>query len=552
MGRLKWVLVFCICGFVTFGQNHSVTKVDDKKSENLASLAKVWGFLKYYHPNVAKGNFNWDEQLIQMIPKVEQAQNKDDLSRIYLEWIAALGVVKECKSCKETSKEKSFDKNFDLSWINNSIIFTSELSHKLKYIEENRFRGENYYVTKSSVGNIKVRNEINYTDFDYPDQNHRLLSLFRYWNTVEYFFPYKYLTDQNWDSVLIEMIPKFKNANDALEYQLLMQETVVKLDDTHASFYSDKNFDFFGRKYIPAFSNVIEDKVVIAGFYNDSLAKLNDIKKGDIIEEVDGKSALEIMSERKKYVNGSNNNTKAKNYDYFIFNGSTDSVKVKIRRDNLIFVKTIKRYSGIDFQPKGLYNKEKFNVDQNNIAYINLDNLEMKDQNIIMQKINKTKGLIIDFRNYPDFMPYLIARRLIKEDKEYARLIEPDLTFPGKFNWKKTKVLDPIKNEYYAGKVVVLVNEETQSMAEYCTMFLQTGDNVVTIGSQTAGADGDISRIEFLTFKSAISGLGVFYPDGTPTQRVGVKVDILVRPTIKGIQEGRDELLEKAKEYLVK
>lgn len=552
MGRLKWVLVFCICGFVTFGQNHSVTKVDDKKSENLASLAKVWGFLKYYHPKVAKGNFNWDEQLIQMIPKVEQAQNKDDLSRIYLEWIAALGVVKECKSCKETSKEKSFDKNFDLSWINNSIIFTNELSHKLKYIEENRFRGENYYVNKSSVGNIKVRNEINYTDFDYPDQNHRLLSLFRYWNTVEYFFPYKYLTDQNWDSVLIEMIPKFKNANDALEYQLLMQETVVKLDDTHASFYSDKNFDFFGRKYIPAFINVIEDKVVIAGFYNDSLAKLNDIKKGDIIEEVDGKSALEIMSERKKYVNGSNNNTKAKNYDYFIFNGSTDSVKVKIRRDNLIFVKTIKRYSGIDFQPKGLYNKEKFNVDQNNIAYINLDNLEMKDQNIIMQKINKTKGLIIDFRNYPDFMPYLIARRLIKEDKEYARLIEPDLTFPGKFNWKKTKVLDPIKNEYYAGKVVVLVNEETQSMAEYCTMFLQTGDNVVTIGSQTAGADGDISRIEFLTFKSAISGLGVFYPDGTPTQRVGVKVDILVRPTIKGIQEGRDELLEKAKEYLAK
>lgn len=106
MGKLKWVLVFCICicGFVTFGQNHLVTKLDDKKSENLASLAKVWGFLKYYHPNVAKGNFNWDEQLIQMIPKVEQAQNKDDLSRIYLEWIAAVGVVKECNPVKKLQK----------------------------------------------------------------------------------------------------------------------------------------------------------------------------------------------------------------------------------------------------------------------------------------------------------------------------------------------------------------------------------------------------------------------------------------------------------------
>lgn len=550
MGKLKWVLVLCICGFVTFGQNHSVTKVDGKKSKNLASLAKVWGFLKYYHPNVAKGNFNWDEQLIQMIPKVEQAQNKDDLSRIYLEWIAALGVVKECKSCKETSKEKSFDKNFDLSWTQNAAIFTNELSQKLKYIQENRFQGDNYYVTATSRDNIKVRNEITYSDFEYPDESHRLLSLFRYWNTVEYFFPYKYITDQNWDAVLIEMIPGYKSAKNALEYQLLMQETVVKLDDTHASFYSDKNFDFFGRKYIPAFINLVEDKVVVVGYYNDSLAKLNDIKIGDIIEEVNGKNALAIMSDRKKYVNGSNNNTKAKNYDYLLFNGATDSVKIKIRRDNLILDKTVKRYYGIDFQSKISYNKDKLTIDENNIAYINLDNLEMKDQIVIMQKVNKTKGLIIDIRNYPRFMPYLIARRLIKQDKAYSKLIKPDLLYPGKYIWKKTNVLDPMKNEYYNGKVVVLVNEETQSMAEYSTMILQTGDNVVTIGSETAGADGDISRIEFLTFKSAISGLGVFYPDETPTQRVGVKVDIKVRPTIKGIQEGRDEVLEKAKEYL--
>ena len=89
-------------------------------------------------------------------------------------------------------------------------------------------------------------------------------------------------------------------------------------------------------------------------------------------------------------------------------------------------------------------------------------------------------------------------------------------------------------------------------MAEYTTMFFQTGDNVTTIGSQTAGADGNVSKIQFLGFKSYISGLGVFYPDGTETQRKGVKVDIEVRPTIKGIQEGRDEVLEAAKEYLNK
>ena len=47
-----------------------------------------------------------------------------------------------------------------------------------------------------------------------------------------------------------------------------------------------------------------------------------------------------------------------------------------------------------------------------------------------------------------------------------------------------------------------------------------------------------------------ISGIGVFYPDGTPTQRIGVKIDYPLHPTIKGINEGKDELLEKAMELI--
>src|SRR6218665_1302268 len=190
MSKVKWVLFFFVCSFITFGQNLSEKQIENKQIENLASLAKVWGFLKYYHPNVAKGNFNWDEQLIKIIPKVEKAQNKEELSKIYAEWISDLGTIKECKSCKSVSGKEYFDKNFDLSWTQNSDVFTNELSQKLKYIEENRAQGSNFYVTATSRDNIEIKNEIQYPNFQYPDKNYRLLSLFRYWNTVEYFFPY--------------------------------------------------------------------------------------------------------------------------------------------------------------------------------------------------------------------------------------------------------------------------------------------------------------------------------------------------------------------------
>jgi hypothetical protein len=51
-------------------------------------------------------------------------------------------------------------------------------------------------------------------------------------------------------------------------------------------------------------------------------------------------------------------------------------------------------------------------------------------------------------------------------------------------------------------------------------------------------------------YPEAISGLGVFYPDHRPTQRVGIVPDVIAKPTIQGIAAGRDEVLEAAKRIL--
>ena len=108
-----------------------------------------------------------------------------------------------------------------------------------------------------------------------------------------------------------------------------------------------------------------------------------------------------------------------------------------------------------------------------------------------------------------------------------------------------------IAKEKFKGKVVVLVNELSQSQAEYTAMAFRAAPNSTVIGSTTAGADGNISRIVLPGgLSTMISGIGVFYPDGSPTQRVGIVPDFEVKPTIQGIKEGRDELLEKAIEII--
>ena len=71
----------------------------DKLSETqkLSATAKIWGFLKYYHPNVADGSKNWDQQLFQILPQVEQAKTKKEFSLVIENWIASLGEVKVIK-----------------------------------------------------------------------------------------------------------------------------------------------------------------------------------------------------------------------------------------------------------------------------------------------------------------------------------------------------------------------------------------------------------------------------------------------------------------------
>jgi C-terminal processing protease CtpA/Prc len=69
----------------------------------------------------------------------------------------------------------------------------------------------------------------------------------------------------------------------------------------------------------------------------------------------------------------------------------------------------------------------------------------------------------------------------------------------------------------------------------------------IVIGSTTAGADGNVSNIPLPGgLRTMISGIGVFYPDRRPTQRVGIVPDHEVKPTIGGIRDGRDEVLEAA------
>ncbi|WP_242921326.1 S41 family peptidase [Pontibacter liquoris] len=535
-----------LIGFKTAVAQNSLSE-----TEKLAATAKVWGFLKYYHPNVADGKYNWDEELFKVLPKVRAASTKEELSQVYIGWLDNIGRVKECKSCKQNNSIEYFDKNFDTSWISDNLVFTAELSKRLRFIEQNRHQGKKYYVSASKkIGNIEVTNEIDYKGIDWHDEDVRLLSLFRYWNIIEYFFPYKYQTDTNWDKVLDNMIPKFLYPKTELEYQLAMLELVVSIDDSHAGYFNDIISPYFGQYWIPAQFKLMEQRAIITGLYNDSLARIDDIRIGDVITKINGQEVEGIFNEKEKYISGSNISRKRLNAFHTIFNASSDSVMIEFVRNNQTATKTIRRYLRDELNIKGKEG-EKFKILDGNIGYVNMGVIAPKDVPEIMEVLKSTKAIIFDIRNYPKGTLYAVANYISSKRNDFYKVTYPDLSYPGKFIWRKGSQCGQSGDLKYKGRVILLTNERAQSHAEFTIMCLQTGDNVTTIGSQTSGADGNVSVFEMVGgYKTAITGIGIFYPDNTETQRKGVKIDIEVSPTLQGIKDGRDEVLEKAVEFV--
>jgi C-terminal processing protease CtpA/Prc len=78
-------------------------------------------------------------------------------------------------------------------------------------------------------------------------------------------------------------------------------------------------------------------------------------------------------------------------------------------------------------------------------------------------------------------------------------------------------------------------------------MAFRAAPGAVVVGSTTAGADGNVSRVLLPGgLSTLISGIGVYYPDRRPTQRIGIVPDVEVRPTVAGLRAGRDEVMEAA------
>lgn len=88
----------------------------------------------------------------------------------------------------------------------------------------------------------------------------------------------------------------------------------------------------------------------------------------------------------------------------------------------------------------------------------------------------------------------MLGSVLVDRPTTFVRFTQGDLSNPGAFHWNEQHPSLIPQTLHYSGKVVILVDEVTQSSAEYTAMALRTVPGAKVVGSTTAGADGNVSE----------------------------------------------------------
>jgi len=403
-----------------------------------------------------------------------------------------------------------------------------------------------------------------YADTLVPSAELRLFGLYNFWNAIQYFSPYKQELDHSWDSVLYRYVPVFLNANDSLSYLLAVRALASETQDCHG-FVGSIRQSTPARKFYGAWPPVqvgyVRGKVYITEMVKDSSQDLSQLKTGDEVISIDGMSIKEYESQWRSYIPTSNESTFQRDVANYLTVGPLNSVTTfTIRRGQKTFQVKLNR-NGRWPMGRGIVDlNKKYKTTEmlaGNIGYINMGSLRQAIVDSTLLAFANTRAIILDIRNYPQGTAWTIAPRLTDTIKTAVLFDKPFVDYnyirggEDKSTFKSGFTVIPSGKKPYKGRIIILCDRTSQSQAEYSIMMFQGATKCTVIGNQTAGADGNVTEVTLPGgYSISFSGLGIYYPDGTPTQRRGIKIDLTVQPTIEGLLAGKDELLDRALQFI--
>jgi C-terminal processing protease CtpA/Prc len=184
------------------------------------------------------------------------------------------------------------------------------------------------------------------------------------------------------------------------------------------------------------------------------------------------------------------------------------------------------------------------------VWYVDVTRAPMTQITPVLDQLARAHGVVFDVRGYPTdaggkILPYLIDAPENDRWMHVAQIVGP---FGQSAGWQSVGWNLRPSTPRLTGKIVFLTDGRAISYAESLMGYVADRKLGTIVGSTTAGTNGNVATFSVPGgFTVTFTGMRVTGHDGrTPHHLVGIRPDVPVAPTLAGVREGRDEVLDRA------
>lgn len=380
------------------------------------------------------------------------------------------------------------------------------------------------------------------------DRSTRLADVVILWNVLQHSYPYFDVVQTDWPAALADGLHGAAVAPDERAFHTTLRRMVAALHDGHGFVGHPSENRFY---MLPLAWDWIEEELVItrAG------AGAAGAKAGDVVVSIDGVPGAKAVLGAGLLVSGATPGW----IRYTALNelrlGESAGPVVLELRDPLGALRSVQVSRVTGAPPVADARPEKITMVRPGIMYVDMDRISDKDFESALPDLAKATGIIFDLRGYPRQLKSIILGHLIDKPITCARWNTPVITRPDRqdlrfafSNWPVQPALPRLTR-----KVAFITAGSAISYAETYMGMVENYKLAEIVGQTTAGTNGNVNMVSLPGgYQVGFTGMNVLKHDKSQHHGVGIRPTVSVERTIKGVAEGRDEMLEKAIEVVSK
>jgi C-terminal processing protease CtpA/Prc len=541
-----------------------------RELENLVAYTKLLGLVRYFHPSDQSATTDWDAFAIRGIPIAQAAETPAELAQRLeqlFQPIAPLVRVfpsdKRPTAAQDQASPSGTRKvlawrhigvggkpgiysskrvgNSDNEFPNPARPFTSDLGGGVTAVVPLAVFADE----QGTLPHVVPVKSTPMTATTAKDRNTRLAAVALAWNVFQHFYPYFDVVQTDWPAALRIALTKAATDRDERAFLDTLRGLVAALHDGHGNVMHSSDTGYS----LPAFRwDWVEDQLVVVQIAEEMPL----LKPGDVIVKVNGVPAAEALAEKEKLISGATAGWKRYRGLTELLRGPANSTMSLTVRDRDGKVSDVRARRTFAFDKLREPRPAKVAELKPGVVYINLDETSDADFTAALPQLASARGIIFDLRGYPRGSTAALAH-LIDEPVTCAQWHVPVTYYPDRThvsyqfsNWKVTP-----QTPRFKAKVAFLTDGRAISYAETYLGIVEHYKLAEIVGAPTAGTNGNVNPFTLPGgYQVVWTGMKVLKHDGSRHHGVGIRPTIPVSRTVRGVAEGKDEVLDRAIEVV--